>query len=116
MFFQEDIRNLLPGFCVDIPWEKTPAPLVVCGITDRLTQLSRQQGPVKAACQAILILLVTSRNATFPVPFLCQHIPYQPCFNVSLPEVQLSVDPQPDLSGFAGAKCPCQYHMGEYKG
>ena len=67
-------------------------------------------------CQAILLLLIDSRDTAFPGPSLHQCIPNQDSVNAYLPEVQLVVKSCPDIPGLAGAQCLSQDHMGEDDG
>ena len=87
MFLLEKICNQLPSIHADIPWEQTPPTVTVGGPMDLLPQISQQKGAVEAACQTILLLFVTSINASLPGPALCQRIPQQAYVYTSLPEV-----------------------------
>ena len=91
-------------------------PISVGGLSDRLPQLSQQQGAVETMHQAILLLFNTSLNTSLSSSAICQHIPHQACVYTPLPEVKLAVDPCPDLPVLASAKCLSQYHMGKDEG
>ena len=96
--------------------EDTPPPLLAGGPTDRMPQLSRQQGAIESAHQAILLLFYTSLDASHSIPDLRQCIPHQACVYTSLTEVKLAVNPLPDIPGLAGARGLSQDNMGKDEG